>query len=152
MKLEGLPVYDATEPITFTVTKRDANKGGIKDPESCAMALACKREQHSKDVRIHINYSYVLQKDHWLRYRTPACVGREIIAFDRGGTFDPGEYMLLVPFKSNRLNHVKKHDPIRIGRRGKQMAKKRYMHITTNVRTRPVFSSRIIHGTGKADL
>ncbi len=140
MKLEGLPVYDATEPLEFTVTKRDAAKGGIQSPESCAMALACKREHHSKDVRIHLHYSYVLEKDHWVRYRTPECVKREIIAFDRGGSFDPGDYMLLVPYKSRRFGL-----PRYVAKRpSKRVSQKRYLHITANVRTRPVFASRVI--------
>ena len=78
MKLAGLPVFDAKEPLLFTVTKRDVKLGGVQAPDSCAMALACKREHHSKDVRIHLNYSYVLEKDHWVRYRTPACVTQRL--------------------------------------------------------------------------
>ena len=139
-KLDGLPIYDAVEPISFTVTKRDISKGGVKEPDSCAMALACKREYHSKDVRIHINYSYVLEKDHWVRYRTPNSVAREIVVFDRGGAFDPGEYTLLVPFKSDRLGKIKQ-----TGKHlSKRVSHKRYIHITANVRTRPVFASRVL--------
>jgi hypothetical protein len=141
MKLGGLPVYDAKEPISFTVTKRDVDRGGVQQPESCAMALACKREQHSKDVRIHLHYSYILEKDHWVRYRTPTSVSREIIAFDRGGTFEPGEYQLLVPYKSDLIGQLKKRK-IPTGRR--LTRNKRYVHITANVRTRPVFASRIL--------
>ena len=141
MKLEGLPVYDAKNPIAFTVTPRDVRQGGVQAPDSCAMALACKREHHSKDVRIHLKYSYVLEKDHWVRYRTPVSVGREIVAFDRGGSFDPGEYMLLVPYKSDQVGLVR--DP-RKKRYGKRLVGPRYIHITANVRTRPIFSSRVI--------
>ncbi len=140
MKLEGLPVYDATEAIEFTVTKRDVAKGGIQAPESCAMALACKREHHSKDVRIHLKYSYVLEKDHWTRYRTPASVSREIVAFDRGGSFDPGEYMLLPPYKSSRLGLPKTLSK----RPRKRLSYTRYIHVTANVRTRPALATRMI--------
>ncbi len=140
MKLEGLPVYDAKESLVFTVTKRDARVGGIQAPDSCAMALACKREHRFKDVRIHLKYSYILEKDHWVRYRTPACVSREIVAFDRGGTFDPGEYMLLAPYKSDRLGLVP--SPRKSSR--KRVSGKRYMHITANVRTRPAMATRMI--------
>lgn len=140
MRLNGLPVYDAKEPLVFTVTQRDVDRGGVQAPDSCAMALACKREHHYKDVRIYIAYSYVLEKDHWVRYRTPSCVGREIIAFDRGGTFDPGEYMLLAPAKSDRLGLMKRKRKSS----GKRVSRKRFMHITANVRTRPAFASRVI--------
>ncbi len=140
MKLEGLPVYDATEPLGFTVKTRDITKRGIQSPDSCAMALACKREHHSKDVRIHMKYSYVLEKDHWTRYRTPASVSREIVAFDRGGSFDPGEYMLLVPYKSNRIGLPRKLSK----RSRKRLAYTRYIHVTANVRTRPALATRMI--------
>ncbi len=141
MKINGLPVFDAKAPLPFSVTKRDIDRGGIKEPDSCAIALACKRKRHSKDVRIHLTYSYVLERDHWLRYRTPNCISREIIAFDRGGTFEPGEYTLLVPYKSDRigshLKRLRKHY-------NKRLSLKRYIHITANVRTRPVFASRVV--------
>jgi hypothetical protein len=140
MKINGLPVFDAREPISFSVTKRDIDRGGVKLPDSCAIAVACKREFHSKDVRIHLTYSYLLEKDHWVRYRTPNCISREIVAFDRGGTFEPGEYTLLVPFKSNRiggLRRLRKHY-------NKRLSLKKVIHITANVRTRPVLGSRMI--------
>ena len=139
-KLDGLPIYDAKEPITFTVTKRDISRGGLKQPDTCALALACKREYDCKDVRIHMKYSYILEKDHWVRYRTPNCVAREIVVFDRGGAFDPGEYTLMVPYKSDRLGQRKLvFSPSR-----NRLSGKRYVHITANVRTRPVFASRVL--------
>jgi hypothetical protein len=137
MKFKGLPVFDATEPMLFSVTKRDISRGGIKEPGSCAIALACKRECHSKDVRIHLTYSYILETDHWVRYRTPGCISREIIAFDRGGTFEPGEYTLLVPFKSDRVGFRTFHKKIY----NKRIAPKKVIHFTANVRTRPVFET-----------
>ncbi len=140
MKIGGLPVFDATEPISFSVTNRDIARGGIKAPDSCAIALACKRVFHTKDVKIHLTYSYLLEKDHWVRYRTPACISREIVAFDRGGVFEPGEYTLLVPHKSDRIGRrvvLRKHY-------NKRLSSKRFVHVTANVRTRPVFASRTI--------
>ena len=140
MKINGLPVFDAKEPISFAVTQRDIDRGGIKEPDSCAIALACKRKAHTKDARIHLTYSYLLEKDHWLRYRTPACISREIVAFDRGGSFEPGEYTLLVPFKSDRIG-------LRVRPRGRHYNRRilqRSVHITANVRTRPILGSRTI--------
>lgn len=142
MHLDGLPVYDAKEPVIFTVTKRDIQRGGLQEPDSCAIAIACKRHEHSSDARIHIYHSYILHKDHWLRYRTPICVAREIIAFDRGGTFEPGEYQLLPPLPSQRLeNKVVKPGRKSSVRKAKKLG---FMHITKNVRSRPVFVRRII--------
>ncbi len=141
MKIGGLPVFDAKEPISFAVTKRDIKRGGIREPDSCAIALACKREANTTDVRIHLTYSYILAKDHWLRYRTPACITREIVAFDRGGAFEPGEYTLLTPYTSDRIGIRTK--PLR-KHYNKRIAPKRYVHITANVRTRPVFASRAV--------
>src|SRR6266699_845611 len=141
MKIDGIPVEDAKHAITFEVTKRDVARGDIKDPDSCAMALACMRYQRAKAAKIHLFYSYVLEKDHWLRYKTPVSVSREIVAFDRGGSFEPGEYTLRPPAKSDRLGSKIRHAHRTIT--GKRRSKLK-IHITANVRTRPVFASRVI--------
>jgi hypothetical protein len=138
MKIDGLPVHDATEPISFIVKQRDVNRGGIKEPDSCAIALACKREFHCKDVRIHVSFSYMLEKDHWVRYRTPIRISREIIAFDRGGAFETGEYTLLAPYKSERIGFSRSRQAYN------KRSPKRVIHITANVRTRPVYASRVV--------
>lgn len=97
MEIEGLPVVDAVTPLTFGVTQRDVDMGGVKAPEACAFALACKRKRHSSDVRVYLSVTYIKSRNCWIRYLTPHSMRTEIVAFDRGGTFSPGTYTLMPP-------------------------------------------------------
>jgi hypothetical protein len=137
MKIDGLPVRDAKTRLPFQVTNQDIKLAGLKKPESCAIALACKRLKNYGDVRIHMHYAYILKGDHWLRYRIPQSVIREIVAFDRGGSFEPGEYALLPPAPSCKLGRINvgQRRSVRTGPK-----KSRFYHATTNVRTRPEYA------------
>lgn len=103
--LEGLPVFDAKKPITLTVNKRDIANADKKDPSCCAVALACKRELHAVEVRVHLSRTYIrTNKNNWLRYFTPPSMRSEIVIFDRGGRFLEGEFTLapISPSKTKR--------------------------------------------------
>ena len=97
MKISGLRVVDAKRDQTIRITNRDVKKGGVKDPATCAAALACRRDLQSAEAQVHIGRTYVKQGRKWVRYVTPASLKYEIVAFDRGGKFEPGEYVLLAP-------------------------------------------------------
>lgn len=99
MAINGVPVKDASKKITLRITSLDVKRGQTKDAASCAAAQACRRQLHVEDARVHVGCIYIKQKDGkaWLRYRTPQALRSEIIAFDRGGKFMPGEYSL-APF------------------------------------------------------
>lgn len=103
MKINGLIVKDADKNLNITISPTDVKKGVNKNPSSCAAALALKRKLHCTDARVHIGRTYVKFKDHWVRYHTPRSLRSEIIAFDRGGSFDPGEYVLLKIQPSHKL-------------------------------------------------
>jgi hypothetical protein len=95
MEIAGKRVVDATKPVTIKITPRDIAAGDNKNPSSCAAAKAAK---HSIDecisARVHIGRVYIEQDKKWVRYNTPDSLKQEIIAFDRGGAFAPGEYTL----------------------------------------------------------
>ena len=129
MEIEGLPVVDAINPLTFTVTPRDVERGRVNNPQACAIAIACRRELHSRHARVHLNVTYVKNKDHWLRYMTPRSVRTEIVAFDRGGLFAPGTYTLMPPILSTALGSG------RSGNRNPLKPKKQY-HRVVGVRAR----------------
>lgn len=97
MKIAGLPVKDAKRPATIRINRRDVNRGNKKDPGGCAAALACLREFHCTDARVHLGRTYVKMGNEWRRYQTPQSLRAEIVAFDRGGHFAPGEYVLGKP-------------------------------------------------------
>ena len=91
--LDGLPVYDATEPLFIEIVPQDIRMEDRKDPEKCALARACNRELHI-EARAYLSRLYVKNGDHWLRYMLPESVRQEVAAFDRGGGFSQGVYRI----------------------------------------------------------
>lgn len=96
MKIGGLPVVDANKPLRVKITPRDIARGDNKNPSGCAAARAIMRQTHCTQARVHIGRVYVKddQKKRWVRYRTPMAMRSEIISFDRGSEFAPGEYII----------------------------------------------------------
>ena len=103
-EIDGLPVVDAKKPVTLQVTKRDISHADVKDPANCAAARACTR-QLGTEARIHLSRVYLKQARprRWDRYVTPPQLRNELIAFDRGGTFAPGAFVLWVPQPTQQL-------------------------------------------------
>jgi hypothetical protein len=95
--IDGLPVVDAKRPLKLKITAGDIAKAAdsTKEPDRCAVARACYRELHVKEARIHLGRIYLRTNDHnWVRYKTPPELRTEIIAFDRGGRFQPQEVVI----------------------------------------------------------
>jgi len=92
--LDGLPVYDATEPLIIEIVKADIRSRDRKNPEKCALAQACKRELHVTEARAYLSRLYIKHGDHWLRYQLPETVRTEVASFDRGGGFSQGTYRI----------------------------------------------------------
>jgi hypothetical protein len=98
MEIAGKKVVDAKKPAKILITKRDVVVGDNKNPSSCAAAIAAKRDvPECLSARVHIGRVYIEHKDKWVRYLTPDALRTEIVAFDRGGSFQPGEYVLKAP-------------------------------------------------------
>lgn len=100
--IDGLPIIDATESLDLCVNKEDISRSRSKNPAECAAAKAISRQLHT-EVRVHVSRTYVKKGKHWERYNTPQSVAREIISFDRGASFTPGDYTLSPVSESNRL-------------------------------------------------
>ena len=95
MEINGKQVVNASKPVTINITPRDVANGDNKNPSSCAAARAAKHSiEECISARVHIGRVYIEQDKKWVRYNTPDALKQEIIAFDRGGTFQPGEYIL----------------------------------------------------------
>lgn len=138
--IDGLPVMDAKHGITITVTEADVAKADVKRPEGCAAARAINREMHALEARVHLGRVYVkTNKDHWVRFMTPRSLRGEIIAFDRGGTFEPGEYTLYAPSPKERLTGKRAGGPDKTSRSARRASgpKRRPPTIVKNVRTGP---------------
>lgn len=132
MKISGLKVADAGRDQVIHITGRDVKRGDNKDPSSCAAALACKRELHCTEAQVHIGRTYVKRGRQWLRYVTPSSLKYEIVAFDRGGQFEPGEYVLIAPKGAMKLGYEKPTGP-----KKKQGRKRESYHVIAGIRSRP---------------
>lgn len=97
-------VEDATDAIEIEVTKADAASKAVRNHQACAMAVACKRKFHLQDIIISRSVAYLIRRNVATRYILPEHVSREVVAFDRGGSFAPGTYTLNAPPLADRLD------------------------------------------------
>ncbi len=101
MEINGKKVVDAKAPAKIAITAEDVAKGANKNPSGCAAALAAMHDiKDCISARVHIGRVYIETPRRWVRYMTPESLRTEIVAFDRGGTFQPGKYELKAPAKS----------------------------------------------------
>ena len=56
--------------------------------------MACIRELGATKALVHASRIYLQKGQKWVRYFTPDALHHETIAFDRGGSFEPGKYEL----------------------------------------------------------
>jgi hypothetical protein len=94
MKIGGVEVKDADEKIVVKITKQDVRKGALRNANSCAAANALCRQEHCDEARVHFSRAYIRRGKKWVRFKVPAALRAEILAFDRGGEFKAGEYVL----------------------------------------------------------
>lgn len=127
--IDGKKVVDANYKMAVTVDKADIAKGKKKEPNSCAVALACVRQLDAMSARVHLTRTYVEFPKRWLRFRTPISVRNNLVAFDQGGQFLPDTYYLLPLAKSERLG-----TPVKRNAAGKKQ-KRTKQHRATDVRS-----------------
>lgn len=126
-------VKDAKKGINITVTKDDCFRGTKKAPNKCAMANAFQRKEGYDGAIISKAISYLIQGDQAIRYKTPESVAREIVSFDRGQDFDPGDYSLKAPSEREKLGVSHGPSPSQSPKSNSGGMKNRY-HKTTGVR------------------
>ncbi len=132
MRIDGLKVVDPRSPIVITVTPRDAKNGQNKNPSGCAAALACVRDVPGcTQARVHLGRTYLRLEDKWLRFKTPRPLRTEIVSFDRGAIFQPGEFRLEPLAPSDRAKGKRQGGA---DKPKKKFAKKRTYHTITGVR------------------
>jgi hypothetical protein len=96
-------VEDASESIDVTVTVADDKASKRMEHDTCAMAVACKREQKVDGVIISRKTAYLIKGKTATRYELPESVSREVVSFDRGAGFAPGDYSMRPPSGSRKL-------------------------------------------------
>jgi hypothetical protein len=111
MEIAGKKVVDAKRPVKIVITERDTKDGDNKNPSSCAAALAAKRDvPDCISARVHIGRVYIEHRDKWVRYMTPESLRTEIVAFDRGGSFQPGDYVLKAPSPTETIEGKREYN------------------------------------------
>lgn len=101
-------VVDATDSIRVSVLPEDSVKGRKGDPQSCALARACVREEKADGAVIGLSTSYVIKGKVAKRYKTSVTVSREITSFDRHHDFATGkDYILSKIAPSVRLGRIR---------------------------------------------
>jgi hypothetical protein len=135
MKLEGIEVEDANTDLLLNIRDTDT-KTGQRDPANCAAAKASCRIRGVEEARVfrarvYLKFTKASGKKVWRRYLTPDALRGEIIAMDRGGQFEPDDYLLKAPMKSTRLGAYKPTGP-RSGRRPSR--RKPPAHVVKNIR------------------
>ena len=137
MKIAGTPVKDATEKVVLHITKEDVRAGAKKNADSCAAAKALCREHQCEAAKVHMSRAYIKKGGKWLRFEVGPALRNEVLAFDRGGTFEPGEYILNPPRPVSRLDADKRKRPGNHKAAGKRKIKRPY-HVVSGVRARMV--------------
>lgn len=130
--IDGLPVYDGEGTLALSITREDIRGARRSQPGQCAVARGLLRELDVIEVRVHLGRIYLrTTQDYWLRYFTPRSVRQEIVAFDRGGRFEPLNLNLRPPSASEKLGTTGRTGPKRT-----KTGKRRPYHTLTDVRER----------------
>lgn len=139
----GKKVVNARQRVTLRISAKDARTGASKDPGACAAAKAAMREiPNCTMARIHLGRAYLFDNktDTWKRYKTTDALRSEIIAFDRGGKFEPGTYDLRPLSPSDLEPKPRKKpgssNPDRNQYESSQKRTPRKLHVTKGVRRR----------------
>jgi hypothetical protein len=125
-------VVDATTDTIIEVTNHDAKSSKKRDHNSCAFAVACKHKFTADGVIVSLSKAYIINGKKATRYTIPESVSREIVAFDRDGSFEPGEYKLNKPSKFQKLGSQYGGNDYAPGN-GKK--KRGFVHHTGGIRT-----------------
>lgn len=141
MEIAGLKVVDATKPLLLHITLGDVKHGDNKNPSACAAAQCIMRQEHVDAVRVHIGRTYLRMKGDkkWTRYKTGDALRTEIVSFDRGGKFAPGEYYItpLPPSQREKALAGKRQGGRDApGRKRKPKVARVHLHQVTGIRAR----------------
>jgi len=105
-----LPVVDAKEMLTFTVTEKDVKHADPRSPKTCAFAVAIRRITNADSVCIGHKFAYVPwdtdgdgEPDIVRRYMPELKATKVIEDFDKTGKFRAGEYRFNPPSKTAKL-------------------------------------------------
>jgi hypothetical protein len=122
-------VTDAKEDVIVTVLPKDVSWAAHKNHSHCALARACTRSGCDAAI-ISRSTAILINRGRAARYMLSSAAAREIVAFDRGAGFSPGEYLLKAPPKTQRLGKRAGSPP-----RGKITGERRRYVLTEGLRS-----------------
>jgi hypothetical protein len=137
----GKPVINARKRLRVRITAKDVQTAKTRDPGACAAAKALIRTVPGcVAARVHLGRTYILtNKGNWSRYKTPDALRSEIVALDRGGKFEPGDYELrpLPPSAMFPKSRAKSGSDTNRNKNASSPTKRpRKLHVMTGVRPR----------------
>lgn len=124
-------VDDGRDDVVVEVTKRDCSKAARKNHNACALARACEHMVGVDGAIISRSTAFLVAGRTALRYLLSSAAAREIVSFDRGAGFTPGEYILKAPTPSQAMGSR----PLK-GARGRKTAAPR--RVRRNVATKGI--------------
>lgn len=95
MALKTEYIKDANKPLQLKITTRDVNAARRKQNNLCAAARCLLRMEGVDEAIVNKTRTLIRKGSIWTRYVTPISLQMELVAFDRGGRFEPGEHFLL---------------------------------------------------------
>ena len=124
-------IKDADTPVIVTVRQSDISAAAKKAHNACVMAQACRRDMKADAALITISRAYIVFGDEAVRYDVSTSTQREIIAFDKGAAFSPGQYALLPVCGTDRLGAKKGPPPTE---RPRERSRRKPAVFTTGIR------------------
>lgn len=112
------PKRDATETLTFRVTRRDVSRSQTKEVMACALVMGCVKVKGVLSVKVGPFVAYVERRTFWERYAITPETRRKITAFDQTGYFEPGEYTFYPPSIKLGLATKNRNRKVTSGSRG----------------------------------
>jgi hypothetical protein len=99
-------IVNAEVPLLITVPAQLTKSKRRKNSYHCVFAEACQRLPQVEEAVVHLSTAYLRFKgeDTFRRYRVQTKLRDQIVAFDKYGDFEPGEYRLGVIQASHRAD------------------------------------------------
>lgn len=131
----GLVQEDAKHDLVISVNATDIKKGAGKDPEGCAIARAVLAQRpEAKRVFVFRTTVHVETARRLVRYALPESVQREVEAFDRFGTMEPGVYKLNAPAPTRRREAQADYDAKKPKRAKRPSVPKKQLRLAGKIR------------------
>jgi hypothetical protein len=132
----GIPVQDAKRPLKIRLSSSDIQRGKKKNNKACAFACAATHVPGVTRAYIFRTAAILEYDNKMVRYMLSPAMRREVLAFDRGGTMEPGDYTLKHPTGGHTKEAYEARSKKRPGRHqpGKGKIRRKVVQ-TPNMRT-----------------